>query len=440
MNCNVLLTLRSGRWQLALALLIVGSGPVLVASPTLADPSPMPAIRNADAQSIENLDTKTLAMMRAQEKLQPAVQVIGDEHMNHPDSGYAGIAFEGNGLTLYWKGSLTTGMRAAIDRARSLGPVTVKPARHSYSELHGEADRIHKAITLHGASEIQSISYPADGSGLYIERAPASLLNEIRTARAKAGRSAPATAEQILSEAQLSVPVRMSTAPAPFTFTATRLADSAPWNGGDKFEVYHRSDGSYRGTCTTGFGVHASGRSWILTAAHCASIGDDAYQATTMYMGPVNSDQWAYDLLLIDTLGWHVIFDGAYNTSNTKDVNSWGYWVANELVCQSGSTSGTVCDIKEGYSTDVILDCGTPDSDGDCGYTMYGLIHSTQIDGLTPARSGDSGGPVFTLDGAGVRAKGITSGVEGTAGFYFQDWSDVIRLFGAYPNTVSYTS
>lgn len=64
---------------------------------------------------------------------------------------------------------------------------------------------------------------------------------------------------------------------------------------------------------------------------------------------------------------------------------------------------------------------------------MYGLIKSVQIDGLSPGEGGDGGGPVFTLNGAGVNAKGITSGKSGTT-FYFQDWVDVIRLFGAYPN------
>ena len=82
-----------------------------------------------------------------------------------------------------------------------------------------------------------------------------------------------------------------------------------------------------------------------------------------------------------------------------------------------------------------------PDSDGDWGYTIYGLIETVQIDGQVAALQGDSGGPVFTLDGAGVRAKGITSS-SGTSSnvFYFQDWATVLSRFAAYPNTSSTTS
>lgn len=113
------------------------------------------------------------------------------------------------------------------------------------------------------------------------------------------------------------------------------------------------------------------------------------------------------------------------------------HWAANELTCQSGATSGTVCGIKEIESKDIRLN--NQDSDGDTGYIIKGLIRCVQVDGRTAAQPGDSGGPVFTLDGTGVRAKGIVSAGGGTE-LYFQDWADVIRLFGAYPNTSSSTS
>lgn len=124
-----------------------------------------------------------------------------------------------------------------------------------------------------------------------------------------------------------------------------------------------------------------------------------------------------------------------------KNVYSWGYWAANELVCQSGMTSGVVCGIKQVRSADFTVSCDTPDSDGDCGYKHYGLIECTQIDGQTASRPGDSGGPVFTLDGNGVRAKGTTSGrTNGVSSFAFQDWADAIRLFGVYPDVNGSTS
>jgi hypothetical protein len=70
-----------------------------------------------------------------------------------------------------------------------------------------------------------------------------------------------------------------------------------------------------------------------------------------------------------------------------------------------------------------------------CGYRLRGLILARQIDGLSASQPGDSGGPVFTLDGDGFRAKGIISGVGSHSEMWFQDWHDAIRLFGAYPRT-----
>ena len=40
---------------------------------------------------------------------------------------------------------------------------------------------------------------------------------------------------------------------------------------------------------------------------------------------------------------------------------------------------------------------------------------------------------IIRLDGSGVKAKGTVS-AGGGVNMYFQDWADVIRLFGCYPN------
>ena len=63
------------------------------------------------------------------------------------------------------------------------------------------------------------------------------------------------------------------------------------------------------------------------------------------------------------------------------------------------------------------------------------LPTTTRIDGQVASRGGDSGGPVFSLDGDGVRAKGILSGGNDGTQMVFQDWADVIRLYNAYPRT-----
>ncbi len=384
-----------------------------------------------DAQSTDNLDAATLNTMRQQEALQPALQAIGDEQVKDPTSGYAGIAFEGAGLTLYWKGALTPGMTAALQSGRRSGSVVVKPAPFSAAELHAEGSKIHGEISRRGATDIQSIGYEVDGTGLYITKQPFATMATFAAARIRHGKAPIVPAEQLVTEAEVTVPVRFEAATSDIT-PSSRTSDSSPWNGGGRWTNTTKGV-----NCTTGFGVHSYGHSYVLTAAHCASAGDVVKEHGVL-MGPVHYDGWSYDLLLIDAPGWHVTFDGSPTTSNTKNVNSWGYWAANELVCQSGATSGTVCGIKQVRSLDITW--SHPDSDGDWGYAVYGVIESVKTDGTAAGQGGDSGGPVFTLDGAGVRAKGILCSGSSPNYMYFQDWATVLSQTAAYPNTTSTTS
>ncbi|NIL57124.1 hypothetical protein HCB18_09345 [Salinispora arenicola] len=412
----------------ALATLLVAS---TLTAPSLTAAAPS----DTDARSTDNLDPALLAEMRRQNMLEPAVHGIWDEHLKTPQSGFAGVAFEGKGLSVYWKGELTPGMSAAIARAREWGTVTVKPAAYSDAELQAAGRKIMAASLRHSDHDIQSIGFEPDGSGLEVARGPQTVHpDSVGTSRA----TGPLTpAAQILQEAAVEVPVTVVDGSEPMELMVSRSDDSPPWNGGGQWES--RRGLELRGKCTTRFGVRASGRTFVLSAGHCGTPPDYAYQGSFgqsgfAEMGPVHSDDWRSDLLLIDASGWYKIFDGSANTTTTKVVNSWGYWSANQLACQSGRTSGTVCGLKQIRSENFHVNCSKPDSDGDCNYWIEGVIRADQVDGATAARGGDSGGPVFTLNGSGVRAKGITVGGTGSS-MWFQDWADVIRVFGAYPRT-----
>ncbi|GAA2354634.1 trypsin-like serine protease [Dactylosporangium salmoneum] len=426
----------------AVALMAVPTA-ALPVSPAFAGDATPTVGRNSDPQSIDNLDPATLMVMRQQEKLHPALQELWDAYYAEPaGSGFAGVAFEGEGLTLYWKGGLTMRMQASVARARKTGAVAVKAAAYSSAELQAEGQKI-KDVIGKRSSDIQSIGYEPDGSGLHLKTIPSQQAARLEgSMRAREGRAPLAAAKQVLADAHVGVPVTIETAAEPIRLLSSRTDDRYPWNGGDRFESWRGS--SHRMNCTTGFGVHSGGHSWVLTAGHCASTGDWVNQGTSgtsayYSMGPVNSDDWRSDLLLIDAPGWHVIFDGGPVSSYTKPVHSWGYWAANEQVCQSGMKSGVVCGLKELRSADNMVDCDHPDSDGDCNYLHYGLILCTQVDGKLSGQEGDSGGPVFSLDGDGVRAKGITS-AGGGSDFEFQDWADAIRVFGVYPNVSGSTA
>lgn len=268
-------------WALGVTALSLLTFPV----PATASDAPVQTESSADSQSTDNLDPAILATMRQQEALQPALALLYEEQMRSASSGYAGVAFEGSGLTLYWKGELTPGMTATLDLARELCSITVKPAMYSYAELQAEGEKLHRAANRYSGTEIQSIGYRYDGSGLDVERAPAAAVIALSEHLSAKGLAAPVPVEQVLVEAQLTVPVSITVASEPFELLVSRTADTSPWNGGGRWENWHA--GVYRISCTTGFGVHSGGHSWILTAAHCASLGDTAWRVER-YVGSSN--------------------------------------------------------------------------------------------------------------------------------------------------------
>jgi hypothetical protein len=384
---------------------------------------------------IRDIDPKILAAMRRQEELQPAVQALYEASLKTPDSGFTGVAFENDGVSLYWKGELNSDMVAALTVAREVGPVEIKPAPFSLAEMEAEAAKIDNDMKALGRSDIQAIVTRYDGSGLDIERMPYNVAENLALSRANAGQTPLRSAEQVLAGLDLRMPVRVITADEPIELMADRFNDSPPWNSGGYFES--RRNGQLRGRCTTGFGIRSNNRTWVMTAAHCATPPDIAYQGLDrQLMGPVTRQFYQYDLILIDAPGFYRMFDNPQPPYGYpwKNVYGWGYHVANELLCQSGASSGVVCGLKTGSSQNISVSCSTPDSDGDCGYTIYGVIKTTQINGQTAGRIGDSGGPVFSLMGDGVRAKGSVTGGSGST-LFFQDWADVIRLYNGYPVT-----
>jgi Trypsin len=411
----------------------------------------VPSAQDRNPQPIDNIDPQTLSIMRRQEALQPAASALYEAYMKSPDSGFAGLSFEGDGLTLYWKGPFTPQVSAAVNVARETGPLEIKAAAYSMAEMEAAAKTIGDAINTRGASEIQAIVKKYDGSGLEVEVMPAEVAAQKTLARTTSGRSPLLSADQILAGLDLQVSVRLITASNQFEFTASRRCDSPPWNGGGNFEV-ERPGVGYVGSCTTGFGVigFPNNRSYILTAAHCANYGDRTFQGVTngkdgsgpgtcrKSMGGVNypeHDQNEFDLLVIDTSGWYKIFDsndGPYgNTERKKDVLGWGYPITNELLCQSGATSGKICDL----STESIVNL--PDE----GIIIRNLVRSIQTKNLNPASPGDSGGPVFSFLGNGIRAKGIVTGraldCNGLPSkkkiLYHSHWGTVLSTFGLLP-------
>jgi hypothetical protein len=357
--------------------------------------------------------------------------------MKSPDSGFTGIAFRGDGLSLYWKGPLDNGMLAAINKAREFGPVEIVPAAFSLVEMEAEAEKLDKAAKKLGGSDIQAVTTRYDGSGLDIERMPFGAADKLSLARVSAGQRSLRSAEQVLAGLDLRIPVRVTTADAPIELLVDRYNDTPPWNSGG-FYVTKRS-GQIRGRCTTGFGIRAYGRTWVLASAHCGTPPDVAYHGSALkYMGPVTRENYRYDLMLIDAPGFYRMFEGSCNNCY-RNVVGWENTVSGEYVFYSGVYTYGIG--LTGSSTNITVPSASPDSDGDWGYTIYSLIKTDQIPvpevgwAANPVK-GDSGAPVFVpFNASAVVARGSLSAGASGGKFYFQDWADVSRIYGGEPVT-----
>jgi hypothetical protein len=178
-----------GRSRIVLVLfgtLVVTAG--LAPSAAAAPPTPnAPNAIASDPQLIDNQKPAVLAEMRRQSRLAPAAAVL-DEAVRrlNADSGYAGIGYGSAGVELYFKGSLPDEIVAALGKARTMSPVSVREAAYSHSELVRVQDEITAAVDR-DQGEVQAIGVADDGSGIVVERMAATTASNLRAALAKKG-------------------------------------------------------------------------------------------------------------------------------------------------------------------------------------------------------------------------------------------------------------
>lgn len=202
---------------------------------------------------------------------------------------------------------------------------------------------------------------------------------------------------------------------------ADRLADTAPWNGGDFITT------KYEGTCTSGPPGYrqADGREFIITAGHCGPatravfnlrdtgsgfVGGGGRVGTIVY-----NDYPTYgglDVAIIDTqaYGGSSSLDWRSNTVSAAQ-QSWANPAENQKVCSSGAYELEVCN-----ATVTNVD-GCYWVEQEPGVETYHCHISRAVNYNTVlAGEGDSGGPVYSVDTTTLKlnVKGIVTAV-GTA-------------------------
>ena len=336
------------------------------------------------------------AHYRQQIPLEQAASLIKNEIERAGYPGYAGIELQDDQVALWWKGALPSRVRAVVASARVTAPVSVATAAHSLTELRAAGDRVRSV--LKGKSP--RVKYAVDGSRLVVGL-------DLHGSFVK-----PALPD-------VGVPVEIADQGAQADMS--RYDDWAPWRGGGDNINY--SQGS---RCTGGFPVTNGGAEFILTAGHCGSNGQGIYDSTGEYIGNFCNDNDGHDLGMVCPPGGvtNQMYISDLNSNYVLNVQGWDWTFPGEYLCQSGGSSardigGPVCNLRvEKFNTDS----------GDA-------VEARQVDGQVAVRSGDSGGPVYSISASGnAIAKGINcyTYVGNNTILGFQDFGTATRDYGVW--------
>ncbi|RPK53022.1 tRNA3(Ser)-specific nuclease WapA precursor [Streptomyces sp. ADI92-24] len=238
---------------------------------------------------------------------------------------------------------------------------------------------------------------------------------------------------------------------------ATRYNDTSPYYGGARF--YSQLTVSSASWCTAGFPWRYNGNWYMVTAGHCTT-GNGAVlnPSQSDYIGPVVRDNWkngygsvklsgqsyyAGDLSLYrvnsDSSASARIYKGGKTSSSSRPVHDyWRRWAqSGDKVCTGGMMTGEKCGWKVTDTQVTVHYSG--------GTTAKNMVVAKKTSGSCTI-NGDSGGPVYTVDGSGrAFAKGIISGGGGgggdnSGGFFDPCWlyfTDIGLANSAFPGTVA---
>ncbi|QFU90113.1 hypothetical protein [Amycolatopsis sp. YIM 10] len=346
------------------------------------------------------------AKMAAQDKAKSAANIVRQAVAQHDGTGFTSIALQGESVELAYKGPIPDAVNAAIDEARKTVPVSVKDAPYSLAELETASAEITEQLRTRPDGPAHSVEVTPDGGSLVVG------VDQVTTLQA-------------LDLAEVAVPVRVAQRERMASFG--RLDDTPPYWGGARIVS---TDIPIE--CTSGFGVHAGGQRYLLTAGHCGRPDAGWTNGNgSRFIGNATHEHIDHDLLLIATDAGSRIYDGGVGVNEfSKAVSGWAWTAGNEWVCSSGSVSGVICNHVVELFNRVL-----------CGYNAYGdyecysgLVQTKQFDGLTAGRPGDSGGPVFGLDGDRVVAKGTITGGGGVT-LLWQQFGTAVGDFGIAPLT-----
>jgi len=195
---------------------------------------------------------------------------------------------------------------------------------------------------------------------------------------------------------------------------ASRLADVAPWNGGDFLAAPGYGD------CSSGPTVrNSSGATFLLTAGHCFPNGTTVQNGMNLTgqgsFTPIGSVQnrvltnGGYDYAMINAAASKLVW--ANDPTRYAQVAASSDYVGNHI-CTSGAFELQICN-GEVIQTNM---CANFETTPGNFITLCALNKAVRRDNLVLVGAGDSGGPVYNHTTGGVHIRGIITGHPGNPG------------------------
>lgn len=326
------------------------------------EPSPSDSLNPADRALLARQEP----LVKAADRLQPLL---------HKEIGFAGLvlAAERSGITLYWKGAVPRSITDEIDRIHkqwaSAVRITVSPAEYSLDQLNAEASRLVTTRLPYG--RLVAVGPLSDGSGL-----------RVRVELDGSHTSPP----------PIGSPVHLDVETGPAPAPSSRWSDAPPFWGGAVAQRPAEELG-FVISCTSGFGVRSGLHQYLMTAAHCGSVGDFWTTPAVVAVGTTTFDDNSHETMLIEvSAAGPRIYDGGTDPTGggageiNKSVAQYGTNYVGLYVCQSGAFSGTRCGIRV-TQTNVTYYLESV-------WVTSGVI-AEKDDRTNAAGHGDSGGPVM---------------------------------------------
>ncbi|TWP54009.1 hypothetical protein FKR81_00070 [Lentzea tibetensis] len=344
-------------------------------------------------------------------------------------TGLSAIMVDANGVDVYWKGELPADLLAQLTQAVGSVPLRVRPARYSRSELVAAHNTMVRAIVADPTGLVNAVGIKPDGTALNVYVRAGALVDPSALPAVGVAVSAVPLAGRASARADGSLARGQTATASPCANRYyCRAGDIAPYWGGARIST------PISDNCTSGWAAHSTvdDRRYLLTAGHCANsgpewgdIGDTVWTdpARLHEVGKVRYKVTSHDVELIEAPGGPGIYTGGFTDDVANPVGGWERVRPNLPVCVSGAmTAAVLCDY-------TVLDL-------DVSGVFDGELYESLVLAKSPSdqpctRTGDSGAPVFTLDGGVVWADGTLTGVQepDCHYMYFQDFATAAADF-----------